>query len=98
MRRTVKADERDPVLDVSDQCVENGIQLPVIIEMASSRAASLDDDGHGQRLRVGILIERDMLRNAVVGDQEIVRRESKHYLSGFVGHQDRNHHQGSAYG
>lgn len=44
MRRAVEGDKGDPVLDISDERVENGIQFSIVVEMTGARAAGLDHD------------------------------------------------------
>ena len=93
MRRTVEANDGDAVLHAADQRVEDRIQLLVVDEVACSSAASLNDDGQRQRLRIRVLIECEILRYAVVGEQEVVSREFKDHLSSLGLHQDRYLHQ-----
>ena len=87
MRRTVEANDGDAVLHAADQRVEDGIQLPVVVEVTRSGAARLNDDGQRQRLRIGVLIECQILRYAVVGEEEVVSREFKDHLSCLGLHQ-----------
>jgi len=94
MRRTVEANDCDAVLHASDKGVEDGIQLPVVIEVTCSSATGLNDDGQHQRLRIGIPIECKILRYAVVGEVEIVSREFEDHLSSPGLHEDRNLNQG----
>lgn len=58
MRRTVEGNDGDAVLHAADQRVEDGIiQLPIVVEVTCSGAASLNHDCQRQRLRIRVLIE-----------------------------------------
>ncbi len=98
MRLTVEADHSDAVLDAADQCVDERIQVLIVREMTGSGAARLHANGQRQRLPIGVGIEREMLRYAVVGKEKVVRREFKDHLSRLGLHQGRHLHQGRAYG
>jgi hypothetical protein len=56
-------------------------QLPVVIEVKRSGATRLNDDRQRQRLRVGVLNESQILRDAVVGEEEVVSGEFEDYLA-----------------
>ena len=86
------------MLNVTDQRVEDGVQLAVVVEMTGAGASGLDDDSQRERLRASFRIERYMLRHTVISDQKVVRRESKNYLACFGGRQDWHHHQRGAHG
>jgi hypothetical protein len=81
MRPTVEADEGNAVLHAAYEGVEDGIQLPVVIEVKRSGAAGLNDDCQRQWLRVSVFNESQILRDAVVGEKEVVSREFEDYLS-----------------
>ncbi len=97
MGRTVEANDRDAMLHTADKSVHNRTQLPVVTEVTRSSAAGLYDDGQSQRLRIGVLIEYQFLRCAVVGEEEVVNREIEDYVSRFRLHQDRHLNQRGAH-
>ena len=49
--------------------------------MSCSGTPRFNNDCQRQRLRVGVLIKGQVLRYAIVGDQEVVSRESKNDFS-----------------
>ncbi len=86
------------MLHVADQRVEDRIQLLIVDEVTRPSAASLDDDCQRQRLRIGVWIERKLLRYAVIGEQKVVSGEFEDYFSRLVCHQYGNHHQSGVHG
>jgi hypothetical protein len=58
--------------------------------MPCSGTSGLNNDCQRQRLRVGVLIECDLLRYAIVGEKEIVSSELKDDFSSLGLHKDRN--------
>lgn len=98
MRRTVDTNESNAVLHAAYEGVEDGIQLPVVIEVTCSSAAGLNDDCQRQRLRVGVFNDSQILRDAVVGEEEVVSREFEDYLPSPGLDENRRQHQSRAHG
>src|SRR5580692_1194682 len=96
-RCTVEADHGHAMLNVSNQRVEDRIQLLVVAKVVSPGASSLDDDRQCQRQRICVRIERDMLRLTVIRNYEVGSRELKNYFARFVGRQHRHHYQSGAH-
>jgi hypothetical protein len=66
--------------------------------MSCSGTPRFNNDCQRQRLRIGILIECEVLRYAIVGEKEVVSHEFKDYLSSLGLHEDRYLHQSGAHG
>ena len=98
MRYAVEANDGDAVFHVADQRVEDRIELAVVTKMPCSVTPRFDNDRQRQRLRVGVLIKVEVLRYAIVGDEEVVSRESKDYFSPLGLQEYRYFHQSGAHG
>jgi hypothetical protein len=66
--------------------------------MSCPGTPGFNNDCQRQRLRVCVLIKGQALRYAIVGDQEVVSRESKNYFSSLGLQQYRHLHQSGAHG
>ena len=93
-RLAIEADQRDAMRDVADQRFDRRAQIAIVVEMARARASDLHRNDQGQRLAVGILLERELLRDIVVGQQEVVGGQGVDRFPGLGPHQRRNEHQG----
>jgi hypothetical protein len=64
--------------------VKRGSDGAEIVEFAGSGAADFDDDDEGERLATGVLLEGELLRYAVVCEDEIVGGEGEDEIAGLV--------------
>jgi hypothetical protein len=78
---TVEGDDGDFVGDVADDGGEHRSEWwsdrAELVEFAGSGTAGFDDDDKGERLAAGVLLEGELLRDAVIGQDEIVRSEGE---------------------
>ncbi len=94
----VEGDYSNFVRDVADDGFEHWSQWrsdgAVFVELASTGAADFDDDDEGERSAASILLERELLRNAIVREREVVGGEGEDEFSGFIADQRGNKNQG----
>jgi hypothetical protein len=85
---TVEGDDGDFVWDVADDGGEHrgerGCDGAELIEFAGTGTTDFDDYDEGEWLAAGVLLESELLRNSVVGEDEVVRGEGEDEVAGFV--------------
>ncbi len=85
---TVEGDDGDFVRDVADDRGEHwsqrGSDGVEFVEFAGAGPADFDDDDEGERLATGVLLESELLRDSVVGQDEIVRGECEDEIAGLI--------------
>ena len=69
------------MLDVGGEVVEHGAEVAVLIEMRGAIAAGLHDDDQREGLFACVLLEADGLRDAVVGEDEVIGLQGVHKLT-----------------
>jgi hypothetical protein len=81
-RMTVECNDSNPVRHVANHVFEHGGQRGelVIIEFASTCAAYFQYDHQRERLAARVLVQRELLRNAVIGEREVSGSEVKDQL------------------
>jgi len=98
MRSAVEGDDGDGVFDVADEGVHDGAESAVIVEMTRAVAAGFDDDGESQRLGVGVVFDADVLRSAVVFEEEVFGAEAEDDVAVAAGDEDGDHDEVGADG
>ncbi len=93
MRRAIEADDGHLVLDVAHQRVEDRIKMLIVGEVVHAGATNFNDHRQSYGLRIRILIEGQTLRNSVVGEKEVVRRELEDDFPFFRRNQRRDDYQ-----
>ena len=91
--RTVEADHGDLMRDVADQVPDQRAEMAVAVEFAHASAAGFNRDHKRQRLIAGVLIQRELLLDAVIGDAEVIGLQREDELSIGASHQCRNNNQ-----
>ena len=82
----------------ADDGIQHRPQIAVVTQVGCTLTSGLHDDGQRQRLRVGIGFQPQQLRNAIVGENEVVGGEREDNLAGLGLHQRRHEHQVRAHG
>ncbi len=95
-RLAIEADQRDAMLDVPDQGFDGRAEVAIVIEVARAGASNLYRNDQGQRLAIGILLERELLGNIVIREQEVVGGQGEDRLACLGSHQCGNEHQSCA--
>lgn len=83
MRRTVEGDHGNKMIHVSDDRIEDGAEPLIVSDVGCPSSSGLDDDGKSEGLGAGVVVEGDGLRNAVVGDEEVVSGKFVDILAGL---------------
>src|ERR1039457_857665 len=84
------------VRNVPDNGFEHGSQRrsdgAVLVELTRTCPAHFDDNHQRQRLCVSVLVEGELLLNAVIGDAEVICLEGEDEFSAGSSNQGRNQH------
>ncbi len=92
--RAIEADDGDVVGHVADDGLDHGREGAVLVQLARAGASALDVDDEGERLAAGVLFEREFLRDAVVGEGEVIGLEGEDEIAGLGAHQRGNEDEG----
>jgi hypothetical protein len=93
MRRAVEAHHRDEMGHSTHNGIQHRVKPAIISQVQRAEAAGLHNHRQGQRLRVGIGLDANRLRNTIIGQREFVSSKREDDLAGFGFHQSRNQHQ-----
>ena len=94
----VEGDYGDFVSDIADDRFKHRSESRSdggeLIELTCACAADFDDDDESERLATGVLLEYELLRDAVVGKDEVFCGKGVDELSGFAADERGNQDKG----
>src|SRR5215469_2294295 len=90
----VERDHGDLVGNVSDDRPEHGGEGGELIEFARTGSPDFYDDDERERFATSIRLERDPLRNAVIGEDEILRLKREYQVACTVPDKSRHDYDG----
>ena len=80
----VEAHDGDAVRDGTYNCVEHGLERLVFLKLVDAGAATFEADDECERFGAGVLVEMELLRDAIVGEDEVLGFEREDELALFV--------------
>ena len=91
-RFAVETDHGDKMPHLTDDGIELGPKIFVVVQMPRALPAGLHNDDQRQRLRIRISLQMQALPHAVICEDEIVGGERKDSPAGFGFHQGGDEH------